>query len=223
MSIKIDQIIRSNRKTIALQITEDGLLIVRAPLHLDEEKIRKVVIKHKKWIEEKKKEIERKDPKFSKKEFVNGEGFLYLGKYYKLYIVKNQSQPLRFENGFYLSESALSKAKEIFIEWYKKQAFEKISERVSFYASVGGFKYKKINITSAMKRWGSCSPDNSLNFSWRLIMAPLPVIDYVVVHELAHTLEKNHSKNFWSIVKMLMPNYKKQETWLKENGHLLRL
>ncbi len=167
--------------------------------------------------------LERKDPKFSKKEFVNGEGFLYLGKYYKLYIVKDQTEPLRFENGFYLSESALPNAKEIFIEWYKEQAFRKISERVSFYANAGGFKYKRVGITSTMKRWGSCSSDNSLNFSWRLIMAPLRVIDYVVAHELAHTLEKNHSKNFWSIVKALMPAYKKQEMWLKEHGHLLRL
>jgi len=108
------------------------------------------------------------------------------------------------------------------MDWYKERAYEKISERVQWYALKNGFQYNKIKITQAQKRWGSCSSKGNLNFSWRLIMAPLPVVDYVVVHELAHLVEKNHSKAFWSKVKMLMTDYQKQQEWLKRNGHLLR-
>lgn len=92
---------------------------------------------------------------------------------------------------FFLSKDALPKARQVFINWYKKAAYEKIMERVKFYAQKRGFIYDRVKITNAEKRWGSCARRN-LNFSWRLIMAPLPVIDYVVVHELVH-LEREKS------------------------------
>ena len=223
MDIEIEKIIRTKRKTIALQITDDAKLIVKAPFEVSDETIFRVVRKHISWITEKKKEIQSRDPKFSSKEFVSGEGFLYLGRYYKLEIVDGQEELLRFENKFYLSRSALPDAKKVFIDWYKKKAYEKISERVRFYSQRSGIKYNKVNITDAQKRWGSCSPKGNLNFSWKLIMAPLSVIDYVVVHELAHIEEKKHSKSFWVKVKIMMPDYEKYKNWLNENGYLLRL
>lgn len=221
MDIDLEKIIRTKRKTIALQITDDATLIVKAPFNINERTINDIILKHKKWIEKKKKEIEARDPKFSPKEFVNGEGFLFLGRYYKLKIVDEQEIQLRLENNFYLSRDALPQARAVFIEWYRKMASEKISERVRLYAQKRGFKYNKINITNAQKRWGSCN--KNLNFPWRLIMAPLPVIDYVVIHELVHLEEKNHSKAFWDKVKMLMPEYEKYKDWLKMNSYLLRI
>lgn len=223
MDIEIEKIIRTKRKTISLHITDDATLIVRAPFKASDKIIMGVVLKHKKWIEEKKREIEARNMKFSPKEFVNGEGFLYLGSYHKLKIVDNQEVPLKFENGFYLSRKALPQARDVFINWYKNIAYEKISERVRWYAEQRGFKYKKVNITSAQKRWGSYSTNGNLNFPWRLIMAPLIVIDYVVIHELVHIEERNHSKAFWNKVKLLMPNYEKHKDWLRKNGYLLRL
>ena len=224
MEVKIEKIIRTKRKTIALQVTDNATLIVRAPFNVDDNTIISIVQKHKRWIKKKKAEIEKRDPKFHPKEFVNGEGFLYLGRYYKLKIVDNQKEPLKFENGFYLSSYAsLLRAKEVFIKWYKKAAYKKISERVKWYAQKSGFKYNRINITNAQKRWGSCSYKGNLNFSWRLIMAPLLVVDYVVIHELVHLEEKNHTKNFWNKIKVLMPEYERYDKWLKENSYLLRL
>jgi hypothetical protein len=223
MNIEIDRIIRTKRKTIALQITDDATLIVKAPFDVSDEVIMGVVFKHKEWIEQKKREIEARDPKFSLKEFVNGEGFLYLGRYYRLKIVDNQEALLKFENRFYLLRNALPRARKVFIDWYKKMAYEKISERVRWYAQKRGFKYNKVNITNAQKRWGSCSSKGNLNFSWRLIMTPLPVIDYVVIHELVHLEEKSHTKAFWNKVKMLMPDYKKHKDWLNKNSYFLRL
>lgn len=223
MQVKIDKIIRSKRKTIALQLTDEATLIVRAPFEVSEETINKVVFKHQKWIEKKKNEVLSRDPKFAEKEFVNGEGFLYLGKSYKLYIVNKQDIPLKFDNGFFLLRDYQPMARQLFIEWYKERAYEKISERVQWYARKRGFTYNKVSITDANIRWGSCSPKGNLNFSWRLIMAPLSLIDYVVVHELAHLEQKNHSKAFWNIVKMLLPDYEKSKDWLKNNGYLLKI
>lgn len=223
MDIEIEKIIRTKRKTIALQITDDATLIVRAPFKASDKTIMGIVLKHKKWIEEKKREVESRYPKFSPKEFVNGEGFLYMGSCYKLKIVDTQEVPLKFENEFYLSRNALPQARDAFTSWHKNMAYEKISERVRWYAEQRGFKYKKVNITNAQKRWGSYSTNGNLNFSWRLIMAPLIVIDYVVIHELVHIEERNHSKAFWNKVKMLMPNYEIHKDWLRKNGYLLKL
>ena len=219
---EIHEIRRTDRKTIAIQITEEGKVIVKAPLGASDEAIMRVVLKSKKWIESKIKEVLSR-PRAGKKEFVNGESFLYLGRFYKLHIVENQEEPLRFENGFFLSKKFLPYAREVFIAWYKEAALEKISQRVEYYAKMAGLKYGRIRISDAQRRWGACSVNNDLSFSWRLIMAPLSVIDYVVVHELAHIEEKNHSKRFWRKVKVLMPDYEKHHQWLKENVHLLKL
>ena len=223
VDIEIEKIVRTERKSIALQITDDATLIVRAPFYVNDETIERVVLKRKDWLEKNKNSILKRDPKFSTREFVNGEGFLYLGKYYKLTIVDEQETALKLGNGFCLSRELLPNARQVFSQWYREKAHEKISERVKWYAQKRGFKYNKINITNAQKRWGSCSSKRNLNFSWRLIMAPLPVVDYVVVHELVHLEEKNHTKMFWNKVKMLMPDYEKHKEWLKRNGYLLRL
>jgi len=98
-----------------------------------------------------------------------------------------------------------------------------ITERVQWYAAKHGLEYKQVKITSARTRWGSCNSRGTLSFSWRLVMAPVPVIDYVVVHELAHTVEKNHSKKFWAKVQIIMPDYQNRIEWLDKNGHLFNL
>ncbi|MFN3481235.1 MAG: M48 family metallopeptidase [Thermodesulfovibrionales bacterium] len=223
MDIKIEKIIRTQRKTIALHITDDATLTVRAPLKVSDKTIMGVISKHANWIKQKTNEIITRDPRYARKEFVSGEGFLFLGRYYRLEVVDDQDEPLKFENKFYLSKSVLPRARELFIDWYKNMAYEKISERVELYACNSGLKYKKVNITDAQKRWGSCGHNGNLNFSWWLIMAPLPVLDYVVVHELAHIEEKNHTRSFWNKVKILMPDYEKHKDWLRENGYLLKI
>ncbi len=220
--MKYDKIIRSKRKTIALQITEDAKLIVKAPIYTSEKIIENVIERHQKWLNKKIKEIEKRS-KFISKKFIDEEQFLYLGKFYKLKIVDKQSQMLEFNDFFTLRKDAINNAKQIFINWYKNKAFEVIKNRVGYYAKLYNFNFNKINITNAKKRWGSCSFKGNLNFSLYLVMAPLDIIDYVVVHELAHLIQKNHSKKYWEIVKKIIPEYKTKRYWLKENGNILKL
>ena len=206
-----------------MYINDDAVLIVRAPFNTSEKIINKVVLKYKDRLQKTQKEVQLRNLKFNKKEFVNGERFLYLGNYYSLKLVDNREILLDFKDGFLLSKKYLSYAKNIFIIWYKKRAYETISQRVRLYAHKRGLKYNKINITNAQKRWGSCSHQGNLNFTWRLIMAPLPIIDSIVVHELVHLEAKNHSKAFWNKVGSLDPEYKEHKDWLKNNRHLLRI
>ena len=206
-----------------MYINNDAALIVKAPFHASEEVINKVVLKYKERLEKTQKEVQLKNSKFSKKEFVNGERFLYLGNYYHLKLVDNRDIILDLKDAFLLSKKYVPYAENIFIIWYKIRAHKTISRRVELYAQKSGFEYNKINITNAQKRWGSCSHQGNLSFTWRLIMAPLVIIDSVVVHELVHLEVKNHSKSFWNKVGSLDPEYKKHKDWLKNNGHLLRV
>ena len=206
-----------------MYINSDAELIVMAPFNTNEEIINKVVLKYKDRLQKTQKEVQLRNLKFNEKEFINGERFLYLGNHYNLRLVDNREILLDFKDDFLLSKEYLPYAKNIFIIWYKRRAYDKISQIVEWYAQKNGFEYNKINITNAQKRWGSCSHQGNLSFAWRLIMAPLPIIDSVVVHELVHLEVKNHSKAFWNKVEILDPEYKEHKDWLKNNGYLLRV
>ena len=119
----------------------------------------------------------------------------------------------------------LTASPDTLINWYKKQALPVITDLVEEYARLMGLegKYSSVKLSIAKSKWGSCSYDNKLLFSWRLIMCPTEVIEYVVVHELAHIIEKNHSKAFWNEVKKVLPDYKEHRKWLKDNSGLMDL
>jgi len=218
----ITQIIRSNRRTLALQIAPDASLIVRAPKRVSEKTILSFIQKKIKWILRHQKLARESYRPSVKREFVDGEEFLYLGDGHLLFVIQDVTYPLVFhEKKFLLSASFLPKAKHLFEQWYRKQAYEVIKERVRLYAETAGLRFKRIAITGARKRWGSCGPTGTLNFSWRLIMAPLMVVDYVIVHELAHLEERNHSRRFREKVRLLFPNHQQAEKWLQANFWLL--
>lgn len=223
MPIPIDRLIRSRRKTIALIVRPDGSLEVRAPQGLAESRIREFVESHADWVRKQK----ARASEFTlplPKQFSEGEKFPYLGKEYPLKIVPRQRQALMFDGKeFRLAKTALPKAREAFIRWYKAQAAKVLSERIPAQAAAHGYKYGSIRVSSARTRWGSCSTRGTLSFTYRLIMAPSSVVDYVVLHELVHLKIKNHSKVFWAQVGNLMPDYKKHVNWLKKNGKFLTL
>jgi len=221
MSLKISKIIRSNRRTVALQIQQDGCLVIRAPFYVSEKHLQSLVFKKSAWIHKKKKLIERKNNSLTQKEFVEGEEFLYLGQKYRLRLSERKRPVLAFDEGFFLSKYYPGCRRSIFVNWYRKSAYNNFKERADFYASAIKANYRRINITGAKTRWGSCSAKGNLNFSWRLVMAPDWVVDYVVAHEAAHLIEKNHSRSFWNKVETLYPDYQKSRQWLKDNGHLL--
>ena len=179
------------------------------------------VRKKERWIEQKRYKAEQMVRMQAPKEFVDGEKFLYLGDEYPLMVVDSNSVPLSLAGGFRLSRTHRTKARQLFVCWYRERAYETIKERLDIYSALTGLRYNEMKITNAGKRWGSCNAKGNVHFSYRLIMAPLGVVDYVVVHELVHIDEKNHSSRFWKKVERVLPDYKARRKWLKDNGHML--
>lgn len=218
--IKIDKIIRSRRKSISLSVSCDATLTVRAPHRISLEYIKSLVFKKRFWILKKKQQVLSRGT-VKPKEFVEGEEFFYLGERYKLRIC--DAEEIKLLDDLYFPVKFLGNARAKMNSWYRERAREIIFERADWYSKVTGWKFKSISVTGAARRWGSCGPNGSLNFSFRLAMAPPEVIDYVVAHELAHIPEKNHSTRFWAKVRTVLPDYKVRQEWLRENERNLKI
>lgn len=208
---------RSKRRTIALEINSSGQIIVRSPFRISDSFIDQLVQKKKQWILNKIKLINKRILKKVIKRFEEGECFLFLGKKYKLRINQKQKEKIVLNTEICLKEKDKLKIKENILNWYKKEALMYFSKRIKFLASKYDFKYNNIAISNAKKRLGVCNQYNDIRINWRLILSPIEVIDYVIIHELVHTKIKNHSKNYWNSVNLILPNYKKMEKWLKDN------
>ncbi|MGN0405090.1 MAG: M48 family metallopeptidase [Bariatricus sp.] len=172
------EIIKSSRKTIAVEVRLDGSVLVRAPRNCPQSRIDTFLKEKQAWVLAKVEEQKEKEADSMK------------------------IQPL-------------SEAEQ---RLYRDKAREIFEQKVSYYAQMMGVSYGRIAIRDQKTRWGSCSGEGNLNFNWRLIFAPAGVLDYVVVHELAHRKEMNHSPRFWKVVEDTMPEYRKYQKWLKENG-----
>lgn len=213
--IRIDKLLRSKRRTIGIEITQEAKLIVRAPGHVSREYLESIILKKRNWILKKQKFFQQRKSEYPARKFIEGESFYFLGNTFCLKIIAEGV--IRLTECLEFPECLLVRARENLIQWYKARAYEKIKERIDWYSKITDLPYASIKISNSRKRLGSCSFKGRLNFSWRLIMAPLAIIDYVVVHELTHLEELNHSSRFWNKVKAVLPDYKNQEARLKNN------
>jgi predicted metal-dependent hydrolase len=219
-----DKIVRSSRKTIALIVNQHGKLIVRAPKRVSNQQIWAFIEQKQEWIAQKQAAVHERLSRTTSHAFAPGETFFYLGQSYALEITNTARPALTLVDGvFRLSSSAVPRGIDTFTSWYRERARVILEERVRLLAGQYQLKYQRVRISSARTRWGSCSSLGTLSFTWRLVMAPLPVIDYVIVHELAHLVEKNHSSRFWTKVAEMMPDYQAKRHWLKENASSLIL
>lgn len=200
----------SKRKTVTIYITSDDKVEVRCPKRTRKSDIEEFINQKQKWIEKKLLELRNQ----SKVILRAGETTPYLGDEYP--IINTDGEEGFYGEAFHIRKSedeqyVYDALKQIYIQ----KAKELIPQRVHKHEEIMGLYASKIGITSAKTRWGSCSAKNSLNFTWKLIMADLDTIDYVVVHELAHIKEKNHSKNFWSLARLYKPDYKDSKKKLR--------
>lgn len=209
------KLISSLRKTLAIELNRNGELIVKAPLFLPRKKIEQFIIEKEKWI------IKKQNILTKTNHLQNGDqkkkSYLYLGETYQIKInkckqisfgLKEIQIPdfLQFRINKEIRELFLNKAKEI------------ITGRVKHYERLMKINAGRIKFSDTKSKWGTCKANNDLQFNWRLIGAPLLVIDYVVVHELAHVLFKNHSRDFWRMVEKYKPAYRQFRKWLKTNS-----
>lgn len=217
-------ILRSpKRKKLTITVERDRAVIVHAPEGTSDDEVQRVVAAKRQWILEKLHHPQKYEDRLHPpgKEVVNGESAPYLGRDYRIEITKTASGEVEFDHLFMVPPAHQGRRREVLRDWYIARAKEKIIGRVEQHARSLGAKYGKAKVVDNRYRWGSCTVNNNLSFNWRLIKAPMFVIDYVVVHELAHLMEGNHTARFWSIVRAHTPTMEKAKAWLKENGQLL--
>jgi predicted metal-dependent hydrolase len=215
---------RSKRKTVAIYV-RNGKVEVRAPLNLAKREIDKFVLSKKKWIKDAlAKSSERTKQNKQKEAFTlnYGDTVLYRGKEYPI-TLKNGSSRAGFDGGcFYMPDNVTpAQIKDACVQIYRMLAKQYLTERTSLFAKSMNVTPNAIKISGAASRWGSCSGKKNINYSWRLVMAADEIIDYVVVHELAHLTEMNHSAKFWAVVAGVLPDYKERRAGLRELQHRL--
>ena len=218
------QIVRSpKRKKLTITVERDRSIVVHAPEGTAEETIRRVVETKRQWLFDKTNHAQKYQdrPHAPGKEVVNGESAPYLGREYRIEITETKSGKVEFPRRFLIPSAQQGKRKAVLRDWYVTRANETILPRVKRYAKALGVAVGEASIVDNRYRWGSCTVKDNVSFNWRLIKAPMFVIDYVIVHELTHLMEGNHTPRFWNIVRANCPTAEKAKVWLKEHGQML--
>ncbi len=218
--IEPDEIIRSNRKTLSICVDAHGRLIVRAPRKCATERIFAFIAKKEGWI--RKKQGERKAAAVDlPTENLDCFTFLLLGASTKILLVESKKIGYDVEKGeLYLPSD---KPKERLVKWLKENAKRILSSVTEMQAKKMGVSYRSITVGGAKTRWGSCTVNNDIRYTFRLLYCPREIIEYVVAHELAHIRHKNHSPAFWAEVDKYIPDRKNRRKWLKAHGGLMEL
>lgn len=199
---------RSRRKTLAIEVSKRGEVVVRAPLRMPERRIARFVRDNANWIARTRAETLAKVA-VGQKRFEPGGQFLYLGRWFSFEAI--------------VFGAKYDDPRDHVKAWYRDRARRLIASRCELIASQHGYDYAKVRVSSAKRIWGSCSGQNAISISWRTVMAPLECVDYVILHELAHTVHKNHGVRFWHRVEKAMPEYREHRQWLRDNEHLMNL
>jgi predicted metal-dependent hydrolase len=222
------QVIHSSRRKTALLTVEDGHVQIIIPSTVSEDRVRQIIQKRAAWIRQKlhlNSLVKASKPK----EFVNGESFPYLGKNYRLKFVRGGEPDACMKNGFLevtipksgSIEKHQSSIKKLIVAWYQSHAEERFLIKANRFMKQLGVNPAKVSVRDFKSRWGSCSVRGDISFNWRVIMAPNRVIDYVVVHELAHLIAHDHSDKFWKTIRKMIPDYASDKEWLKTHGKSL--
>lgn len=215
------EVIRSQRMTADIIIERDGSVLVRAPEWIDDEQVRRIVASKRLWIRQNRAAWRSMNSARIHREYKNGEGFLYLGRSYRLSLVNNQERPLLLRNGRFLLQRNLAvqeQGRQAFQDFYIARGFNRIPRRIAYFAPKIGVEPTGLDVREMGYNWASCSPADKLIFHWKCLLAPQTIIDYLVVHELCHIHHRNHSNAFWNEVAKVLPDYRERKNWLRENG-----
>lgn len=222
-TLRAYELIRSRRKTLALEVAEDGRLLARAPLRLPQRDIDRFVAQKAAWIAGRQAEAAERRRKRAAFVLRPGTAVRFRGR--ELPLASGGEEG--FDGGtLWLPETVWqggeAAVRAALAGWYRRQAEQELPPLAAQYAERTGWQPASVGITGARTRWGSCSGTNRIHFSWRLLMAPEEAIAYVVVHELAHTVEHHHSPRFWALVASVLPDWQERRGRLRETERLLR-
>ena len=214
-------LVRNRRKTASIYIERDGKISVLVPEKLTNRQIEDLLEGKRKWIYRNLAEWQDLNARRVQRDYVNGEGFLYLGRSYRLKLVSDLDEPLMLKDGYFClraNNGSIPSADAAFKTFYREKGLVRIPPRVDYFKAKMDVEPKSIKVIELKHRWASCSWGGNLNFHWKCMMAPLTIIDYIVVHELAHLIYPNHTAAFWNQVDKVMPDYQERKDWLRDNG-----
>ncbi len=214
---------RSNRRQLLIRIEPEGTVHVSVPLRCPQGDVEKFLLKKTGWILRKSQEQRVRFEQISRKKFADGQDFFFLGRKYPLSIAAGGKACIDFDGQQWLVRMPSGKGPEnikaMLIAWYRTQAEEMLAGRVFHYSRIMGLQPDIVRIRTQKRLWGSCDQNKrAIHLNWQLIMSPLSVIDYVVVHELCHLKIADHSRRFWREVAKIVPDYKIKHRWLKDNA-----
>lgn len=221
------EIIRSKRRTGALQVSKEGNVIVRIPISQSEAYGHRLVKDHSRWVYEKQKKAKESMVRASAFEWKDGSVVLLFGKDRTLHVnsefkrksfqVQETEKQLIITGPIELGHDETERAalKKMLFQWYRKRAVDYLFDKTKHWARIMKIDYGKVTIRDQATRWGSCSGLGNLSFNWRLVLLPEELADYVVIHELAHRTHMNHSIDFWKTVEKIIPDYRSRRRTLR--------
>lgn len=218
------EVLRSHRSTADIVIERDGRILVRAPETVSDERIEDIVESKRYWIYKTLAEWRDLNATRILREYRNGEGFLYLGRSYRLSLIADQSEPLLLKGGRFclrrdlVDRGEIADAQSAFRDYYIARGRERIGQRVAYYAPKVGIVPGSVEVRELGHRWASYYPNGNLAFHWKCMMAPQTIIDYIVVHELCHFHQLDHTEAFWNEVDKVMPDFRERKEWLRDHG-----
>jgi hypothetical protein len=219
------------RKTLSICVYPDNTVVVAAPEKLSQKEIMRFVEKKADWVRKRMSvNLEEQEDK-PRRRFVTGETLLCLGKEHILVVEEGTRVEVVMKGENIIARIRPSTPAELRGQmvrrqlwlWYFRLAFKKIQERVQYYTNLIGVTPGTVRVKSLRSRWGSCSAGGGISFAWNIILAPEPVLDYLVVHELCHLIHHDHSTEYWKLVASFIPDHLERRKWLRENGHSLTL
>lgn len=209
-------------KTVAIAVEPNGVVVLRAPSNTPMTKLDDIVHRKARWIVERLKRTSDWPQPLTKRQFVSGETFLYLGRQYRLKVQRG-SGAVRLERGYLVAQVPHpSKVRDALVAWYRARAADRLPEMVAQWAPVVGVGVPNVLIREPRKRWGSCDAHGVLRFNWRIVQAPRRLVEYVVVHELVHLVQLDHTTAFWAQLGRALPDYDRRRQVLNWTGtHLI--
>lgn len=218
----------SRKKTVAVTVAPPGEVILTAPRGIAIERLDRIVHAKAPWIAAKVRKVKQALPPASTREFVSGESYLYLGRHYRLEVVRGGPGGVRLERGrlrvgapeLLSGDGSRAALRDALRRWYRDHAAVRLTERARWWAQRLGVPEPKVLIREQERRWGSCAA-GTLRFNWRIIQAPMRLLDYVVAHEITHLLHEHHGRGFWSALGTLLPDYDRRRADLRNLGALL--
>lgn len=219
----------TDRRTTDIVIERNGVITVRPPQRMTPEQVDETVLSRRMWIYRHLAEWRDLNASSVRREWVNGETFLYLGSCYRLQLVDNQAEALKLKDGRFCLRRDVAKgdgplgAHQAFQDFYVRKGLPRLEGRVADYAAKVGVSAGQLQVKDLGYRWASCTPRGDLHFHWKCLMAPLTIVDYIIVHELCHLHHRDHSEAFWNEVDKVLPDYRQRKAWLRARGAELDL